>query len=286
MFDKKPQEPISASLHPFDLNESFEASFFNPEVTYIHPTAIIGKNVTLETGVKIGPYCVIVGNVTIGKGTRLHSHVTIGFPAQDTGTYESIGTIKIGNHCEIREFATIHASKKNNNPMLSNDTVIGDNCYIMSYAHVSHNCVLENNVVLTNNAALAGFSYLEQHVRLMAYTGVHQYCRIGKYSVIAPFSGTRQDVPPFCMLNGLPGVFSGLNRVGLRRVGYDSTSINALNTITKLFYTKKLLLPELEAELATQGILELEVIQDFLSFVKKSERGVSRKSTFESVEAE
>jgi len=268
---------LNKSLSSMD-DTTFETDFFDPLKTVIHPTSIIGKNVILEDGVKIGPFCTIIGNVIIGQGTRLHAYVTIGFPAQDTGTYESIGQIRIGKNCEIREFVTIHASKKNTDPLLSNDTIIGNNCYIMSYAHVSHNCVLEDRVVLTNNAALAGFSYLEHDVRLMANTGIHQYCKIGKYSVIAPFSGTRQDIPPFSLFNGLPAIFSGLNRIGMRRAGYDNKSIDALNTLTKIFYIQKLLLPELIEQAKNIGIFEYPVVQEFIHFVKYSTRGVSRTS--------
>ena len=272
---KKLQKSVSAQTTTINesINTNFEDSFFDPLKTYVHPTAVVGKNVELGQGVKVGPFCVLVGNIKIGQGTRLHAHVTVGFPAQDAKTFHSLGTIEIGSNCEIREFVTIHASKKD-----GGITKIGNNCYIMNYAHVSHDCILEDNVILINNVNLAGHSYIEHHAMLMANSAVHQFCRVGAFANIVPFSGIRQDVPPFCVVNGLPAKFSGINRIGMRRNGYSSTDIDALNTLTKLFYIKKLLMPDLEKELAKQNLVHLSVVSDFLTFVKNSQRGVSRKS--------
>ena len=252
----------------------FEEAFFSFNETFIHPTAIVGKNVTFEEGVKVGPFCIIVGNVKIGAGTRLHSNVTVGYPAQVVGAKECLGTIEIGKNCELREFVTIHASR-----YPDGQTKMGDNCYVMNFSHVGHDCILENNVTLINNVNLGGHTYVEKNVIIMANSATHQFCRIGKFSAIAPYSGTRQDLPPFNLFNEQPAKFAGLNVIGLRRAGINRESINAIKHLTKLFYKDKLLMDkikELAAAEPTWG--QDEHVQYFIKFVENSTRGVSRRS--------
>ncbi len=252
----------------------FEEAFFNSNETYIHPTAIIGQNVILEDNVKIGPNCVIVGNVHIGAGSKLYASVAVGFPAQVFGLKESYGTIVIGKNCEIREFVTIHAARTP-----EGKTVIGNNCYLMNYCHIAHDCILEDNVVMVNNCSLGGHTYIEKNAFLMAYAASHQFCRIGQFTAIAPFGGTRQDLPPFCLFTGQPGAFSGLNVIALKRSGVDKETINALKHVSKLFYQDKLSLELIkeaaknEPDWGTNGH-----VATFINFIEQSTRGVSRKA--------
>lgn len=252
----------------------FEEAFFHSNETYIHPTAIVGPNVQLGSNVKIGPFSVVVGNVIIGNGTRLHAHVTIGFPGQVTGLKESLGIVQIGQNCEIREFVTIHAARTK-----EGITKIGNNCYLMNFAHVSHDAILEDNVTLINNVSLGGHTYIEKNAIVMASSATHQFSRIGTLTALAPFSGTRQDLPPFCLFNGQPARFYGLNLIGLKRGGFSRDTINALKHVTKLFYQDKLTLDAILAlaqQEATWG--NDSAVQQFLNFLKSSTRGVSRKS--------
>ena len=252
---------------------SFEEAFFHSTETYIHPTAVVGDNVKLGTGVKIGPFCTVVGNTTIGDGTRLHAHVTIGFPGQVVGLQQSLGTIFIGSNCELREFVTVHASR-----YAEGSTRIGNDCYLMNYAHVSHDCQLEDKVTLINNVNLGGHTHIETRAIVMASSATHQFCRIGTLAALAPFSGIRQDMPPFCMFNGQPGAFYGLNLIGLKRNGITSDSIQALKHVTKLFYQNKLPLQTiLDAAVAEQAWGTDQYVQQFLTFIQNSTRGVSRR---------
>ena len=258
---------------PFVLSRAEGSSHLSG---HIHPTAILGANVKVGENVFIGPYVVITGTVTIGSGTKIYSHVSIGYPAQDTGITDSLGTIEIGNNCTIREFVTISASKK-----ADGETTIGDNCYIMSYSHIAHDVTLEYSVVLINNVQLGGHTYIERKAFLMAHAATHQSCRVGQFTAIAPYSGTRQDLPPFCLFDGRPGHFAGLNRIALIRASFSNESLEALNHVTFLFYQKKLLLDEItdHAKQATWGN-DLHV-QSFITFIKESNRGVSRKTITE-----
>jgi len=254
----------------------FEDIFFNSTETFVHPTSVVGKNVQLQDGVKIGPYCTIVGNVKIGKNTKLFSHVSIGFPAQDVGTPKSLGSIEIGENCNIREFVSIHASKIEND----GKTIIGNNCYLMAYSHCAHDVVLEDNVILINNVNLAGHVHIERNAIMMSNAASHQFCKIGKFSCVTPFSATRQDLPPFCMFTGQPTQFSGLNKVGLKRAGFSQENIDNLKHITKLFYQDKILLDEIikQAEENKASWGSDATVLEFIEFIKNSKRGVSKRS--------
>ena len=254
----------------------FEKEFFFSSKTFIHPSSIIGSNVIIGKNVKIGPFCTIVGNVTIDNNTKIYSNVSIGFPAEDVNTPIPLGTIKIGKNCNIREFVSIGSSKKNDGK-----TLIGDNCYIMNYAHIAHDVILEDNVILINNVNLGGHTHVEKNAILMANCATHQFCRIGKYTALTPFSAINQDLPPFCMFHGIPAKFHGLNSVGLKRAGISRESINNIKHVAKLFYQDKLLLNDIK------NLIKKDLDQNwgkdknvtyFLNFIEKSTRGVSKKS--------
>jgi UDP-N-acetylglucosamine acyltransferase len=260
-------------VKPFSKENLFEEGFFHSNKTYIHPSSTIGPNVTLGNNVKIGPFCSILGNVSIGENTRIHSHTMIGAPAQYVGVKTSNGKITIGKNCEIREFIAIHASKFENGT-----TTIGNNCYIMNYSHIAHDVTLEDNVILINNVSLGGHVYVEHHAFLMASASAHQFCRIGAYTALAPFAGIRQDAPPFVLLNEQPGKFAGLNKVALKRDNVSDESIQNIQTVTRLFFQKKLPLQEIIEHVESRSWGEDTHVQYFLNFIKKSERGVSRRT--------
>lgn len=249
----------------------FEEAFFHSEKTYIHPTAIVGQHVKLGNNVKVGPFCVITGNVTIESGTRIFAHVTIGFPAEVRGIKQSLGSLHIKKNCEIREFASIHASKYEHGA-----TIIGNNCYIMNYAHISHDSVLGDNVTLINCVNLGGHTRIDDNVMMMANSASHQFCHVGEYSALGPYSGIRQDLPPYSLFNGLPGAFAGLNLVALKRAGFSRESINAIKTVTRLFYQEKKLLNDIKTQAAHEAWGSDEHVQKFLTFITNSNRGVSR----------
>lgn len=259
---------------PVTQNSVFEEAFFHSDGTYIHPTSIIGKDVTLGQNVKIGPYCTIVGKVSIDDDSRIYGYVTIGMPAQDINTQKPLGSVEIGKSCEIREFVTIGSPKTE-----GSKTIIGNECYVMNFSHVAHDVVLENNVVLINSVNLGGHVYIEHHVMLMANTAIHQFCRVGAYSALAPFSGMRQDLPPFSLYNGTPGYFAGLNALALRRAKFSSQEINNLKTVTKLFFQDKVPFDRLIKHVEqNEQLQESKHVQHFLHFVQNSDRGISRKT--------
>ncbi|MBD3273522.1 acyl-ACP--UDP-N-acetylglucosamine O-acyltransferase [Candidatus Dependentiae bacterium] len=270
-----PRKTLKKSLIKNHLNQ-FEEDFFNSKKTYIHPSAIVGKNVQLGNNVKIGPFSVLTGNIEIADNSVIHSHVSIGSPAQNLETSNSLGKIKIGKNVRIREFSRVGASKFENG-----QTTIGDNCYIMSYCHVGHDVTLEKNVTLINNVNLGGHVHVGKNAFLMANTAAHQFCRIGEYCSLAPYSAIRQDLPPYCMFSGLPAKFFGLNLIALKRAKFSRESINAIKHVAKLFYQDKFLLKDIinkAKEEISWG--NNNFVKNFLNFIENSNRGVSRKIDF------
>lgn len=261
------------SQEAFFGDGSFEKGFFNLNGTYIHPTAILGKNVFLDANVKIGPFCVLAGNISIGSGTKLYGNVFAGMPAQDIGTSNILGSIEIGKNCVIREFVTISSPK-----IETGKTKIGDNCYCMNFSHIAHDVFLEDNVTLINNVNLGGHVHVGKNTMLMANAAVHQFCKIGEYSAIAPFSATRQDIPPYCLFEGSPAIFAGLNVINLRRNNFSSNDKLFLKRLSKLFFVEKLNISAIESLVNEDSSMkENSCVSNFLSFIKNSERGISRK---------
>ncbi len=241
--------------------------------TIIHPTAIIEDSVIIGSGVRVGPFSVISGNTTIEDNVYIGSHVIIGSPAQSTGITTSLGTILIGEKTIIKEFVTIGASRFENGI-----TRIGKECFLMNYAHVAHDCILEDRVELTNNVQLGGHTYVEHDVRMMANAATHQRCRIGAYTAVAPYSGARQDLPPFCLFNEAPAKFAGLNKFKLKNANASQENIENLRRITRLFYQEKLPLETIIQEIAQSPDLSGDqYVEQFMSFIQQSQRGVSRK---------
>lgn len=265
------------ALHNAQLNAartSLDTDFFETPGTFVHPTSLIGEHVVLGENVKIGPFCTIIGNTTIGDNTQISGYSSIGMHAQDRSTSRNWGRIVIGAHTQIREYTSIHAPKIENG-----ETRIGDHCYIMNYCHIAHDVIVEDYVTLINNVNLAGHVHVEHHAMLMANSAVHQFCRIGKYSSLTPFSGTRQDLPPFCSFTGQPAHFTSLHLVALKRNGFDAQSIKDLSLVTELFYRKKALLPAIMEIGANEqpSWFNNPLVQDFLAFIQTSKRGISKR---------
>ncbi len=187
-----------------------------------------------------------------------------------------LGIILIGAHNEIREFVSIHSSK-----FPDGKTIIGNHCYIMAYSHVSHDVQLGDYVTLTNNVNLGGHTIVEDRAVLMANAATHQWCRIGRYAALSPFSAIRQDLPPYGLYVGQPAYYSTLNSVALRRAGIAKNSQNNLKKIMTLFYQDNLSFDEFSTKINNEAMLHGdEHVVSFVNFVRHSihhGRGVSRR---------
>lgn len=217
----------------------------NQPFSYIHPQAKIAKNVVIE------PFVTIAANVEIGEGTIIESNVTIMegarigkncriFPGavisaipQDL-KYEGEETLTIiGDNTTIRECVTINRGTK-----ALGKTVVGNNCLLMAYVHVAHDCVVGDNCILANNVNLAGHIEIEDWVVVGGMTAVHQFVKLGKHSFISGGSLIRKDVPPFVKAAREPLSYVGINSVGLRRRGFTTEQINNIQDIYRYLFVR------------------------------------------------
>lgn len=250
----------------------------------IHGTAIVDPKAEIDPTADIGPYVVIEGRVTIGPRTRVRAHAVILGPAvigsnneihsgavigdlpQDRSFIGEESFVRIGNGNTIREHVQVHRGTQPGSA-----TQIGDGNFLMTTAHVAHNCVLGNNIVLASGALLGGHVTIEDGAFISGNCVVHQYVRVGRLALMRGLSRTSRDVPPFCIVDGTHTV-RAINRVGLRRAGYSTARIQALHkAFRKLFFRPgnlTLRLNELESEVATEEVAYL------LNFIRSSRRGV------------
>jgi UDP-N-acetylglucosamine acyltransferase len=209
------------------------------------------------------------GRTTIGQNNQLHIGVVIGHTPQHLAYKGGDSGVRIGNGNIFREYVTIH---RGYHP--GQDTVIGDNNFLMAMSHVAHDAVVGNNVILANGALLAGHTHVEDNANLSGNVAVHQFVRIGRLAMIGGLSKVIKDVPPFMMVDGV-SLVHGLNTVGLRRAGYDITTRKQIKEAYRILYRSGLNVPQaverLEAEFG-----DVAPVQELVTFIRKSVRGISR----------
>ena len=202
----------------------------------IDATASIGPQVVIDGPVQIGPDChvgpsaVLLGHTQVGAGSRIHAHAVIGDVPQDRKFHGEISYCRIGSECVIREGATVHRAV---HPEQA--TVIGDRCYLMTNAHVAHDCVLGDDVTLVSGALLGGHVQVGSRAIISGNVGVHQFVRIGELAMLGAVAMIAQDVPPFLM-TGRDGAIVGVNSVGLMRAGLAPNERSELKRLFKLVY--------------------------------------------------
>jgi len=253
---------------------------------HVHPTAIVDPTAHLDDGVEIGPYCVIDGNVEIaagviidthvrimsgariGKNVRIHHGAVISNVPQDLKFKNEDSVSVIGANTIIREFCTIHRGTS-----ATGKTVVGDNCFLMAYVHVAHDCVVGNNVILANAVNLGGHVHIEDFAIIGGMVPVHQFVRIGCHTMIGGGYRVAKDVPPYILAAGEPLEYGGLNSVGLRRRGFSASTIRALKEAYKLIYKSNLNVSQGLEKIRENGNIVPEVTK-VIEFIEKSERGI------------
>lgn len=252
----------------------------------IHPQAIIDPSAKIADDVSIGPFTVIGADVEIGSGTTVASHVVINGPTKigkDNRIFQfaSVGEkpqdlkfddepteLIVGDRNTIREYVTLHRGT----PSGGNVTRIGNDNLFMASSHVAHDCILGNNIILANATALAGHVIVDDYVILGGYTTVHQFTRIGAHAFSGFSTAIDRDVLPFFTVAGNRARAVGINKEGLKRRGYSSESIRALQAAFKLLIksscSHKVALEKVE-ELARQD----KDVRKVLDFLDASERG-------------
>ena len=237
----------------------------------VGPFSMIGPEVQIESGTKIMSHVVIDGSTQIGKDCTLYPFAAIGLEPQDLKFKNEKTCLKIGDRNTIREYVTLHRGTGPGGGM----TVIGNDNYLMAYAHIAHDCILGDRVIMANAATLAGCITIGDDAILGGLVGVHQFVRIGSYAMIGGCSAVAQDVPPFVRVAGNHAKLYGLNSVGLKRHGFSQEKIQVLKNVYKLLFRSGLTQREAvkQAREKWKGVSEVAA---FLSFVETSERGVCR----------
>ena len=236
---------------------------------YIGPYVIVGDEATLGEGVRIDSHCVIDGRTRIGDETHIFPFVSIGLPPQDLKFSGEETETEIGRRNRIREFVTIHRGTKGGGGL----TKIGDDCFLMAQAHIAHDCLLGNNVIMANAATLAGHVVIQDGANIGAYSGVHQFCRVGREAYIGGYSVVVKDALPFALTVGNHAKCYGLNKVGVRRRGYSRETIAALHHAFHLLLSSKLNTSQ-AIERIREEIAGCAEVAELIQFVETSERGV------------
>ncbi len=251
----------------------------------IHGTAIVDPHAEVDPTAEIGPYVVIEGPVRIGPRTRvmagayltgqteigadnvIHPHAVLGHEPQDLAYAGALTGLRIGDRNVLREQCEIHRGTQ-----AGTRTEIGDDNYLMSHAHVAHNCHVGNRVIIATGAALGGHVEVGDQAFVSGNCVVHQHVRVGQLSIMQGLSRASRDVPPFAIISGTHTV-RGVNRVGLERAGFDRERIRAVATAFRILFRVRTHLgaamAQVEAEVRSVDVDHL------LAFLRSSTRGVA-----------
>lgn len=257
-------------------------------MTNIHQTAVVHPRAEIGSGCEIGPYCVIGEHVVLGDGSRLHSHVvidghatlgkanqifpfaSIGAKTQDLKWQGGVSRVQIGDRNTFRESVTVNCATNDGDV-----TVVGSDNHILAYCHIAHDVKLGNHVIMSNVGTLAGHVVVEDHAVIGGLAAIHQFCRIGTMSMIGGCAKVVQDVPPFMIVDGNPGVTRAVNKVGLERNGVSEEAQTALKQAFKLLFREGLTISNALARIETE-LPKLSEVLHLVQFARSSERGLCK----------
>ena len=249
-------------------------------LAYIHPDAKISSSVvvdpfvTIDKNVEIGEGTWIGSNVTIMEGVRIGKNCKI-FPGAVIGAIPQDLKFKgeethaiIGDNTTLREYVTV-----NRGTAAKGKTVVGDNCLLMAYCHVAHDCVVGNNVIMSNSTQLAGEVVVDDFAILSGAVLVHQFSHIGSHVMIQGGSRVTKDVPPFVTAGRDPLSFAGVNSIGLRRRGYNNEQIRDIQDVYRYLYQSGMNTSH-AVERITAELPATKERDEILLFIKNSPRGI------------
>jgi UDP-N-acetylglucosamine acyltransferase len=259
----------------------------------IHPSAIVSDRATIAPDAEIGPFCIIEGEVTIGPKTVVESHARIGSrfgrvaigadnhiqhgavlggPPQDLGYKGGAYTaLEIGSHNRIGEFVSMNIGTAKGGGV----TRVGNHNFIMAYAHIGHDCQLAEHIVIVNGAQLAGHVSVEHHVLISGLVGITQFTRLGAYSFMAAGAFANKDIVPFTIAEGHWATPRAINRVGLKRAGFDAAERRNIDDAIRLVLDRTLTIDEVTARIEKDCDASPQIAH-LLAFIRGSERGIAR----------
>ena len=252
----------------------------------ISKLSIINSGAKIGKDVQIGAYCIIEDNVTIGNGNIIHPYVhiksgtkignnnkifqgsIIGEEPQDLKFEDEKTTLIIGNNNTIREYCTL-----NRGTSFSDTTIIEDDCLLMAYVHIAHDCIVNSKVILANCVQLGGHVRIGYHATVGGMSPIHQFCKVGEHAFIGGGRVALQDVPPYILATGEPLKYAGINSVGLRRRNFDQISRRNIKNAYKLIYKSNLNIKQAVQSIKDSMEISTE-IKTIIQFIKDSDRGL------------
>ena len=254
----------------------------------ISSLASVSKDAQIGQNVRIDPFAVIHEDVIIGNGTRIHSNVALypgtrigedcevfpgavlGVVPQDLKFDNEYTTVEIGNNTKIRECVTIHRGTSD-----KMKTSIGDNCLLMTYVHIAHDCQIGNNVILASYTGISGHVIIDDFAILEGKVAAQQFAHIGKHAFIGGASLIRKDVPPYIKAAREPLTFAGVNSVGLRRRGYSDEQVREIEDIYRTIYVQNSNLSK-GVDAVLQSMDKTPLRDEIVGFIQASDKGVIR----------
>ncbi len=229
---------------------------------------IIEDNVVIGDGTEIKSSAVIKSGARIGKDCRIFQSAVVSEIPQDLKFEGESTLLEIGDRTTVREFCTLNRGTSE-----LGKSSIGNDCLLMAYVHIAHDCIVGDKSILANGVQLAGHASIGYHVTIGGMTPVHQFCNVGDHAFVGGGYRVVQDVPPYILATGEPLKFAGVNNVGLRRRGFSAESrMNIKRAYKKIFYS------DLNTSQAIESIKsdvdQTEEVKTILNFIENSNRGL------------
>ncbi|UCF65008.1 MAG: acyl-ACP--UDP-N-acetylglucosamine O-acyltransferase [bacterium] len=254
----------------------------------IHPSALIDPKAQIGENVDIGAFStinedVIIGdNVKIGTGAYIDSgtrlavncqvghYSVLGVPPQDLKFKNEKTYLEIGENTIIREFSTLHRGTT-----YHYKSAIGKNCFIMTYVHVAHDCLIGDNVIIANAVNMGGHVEIDSYATIGGLTAIHQFVKIGQHAFVGGGLRVNKDIPPYIRVMGDPVRYGGTNFIGLERKGFSKESILEIKRAYRMIYQSNDTVSEATDRIKKE-LKSLPEIQQIVDFIHRSERGILR----------
>ncbi|HUG59708.1 MAG TPA: acyl-ACP--UDP-N-acetylglucosamine O-acyltransferase [Candidimonas sp.] len=241
----------------------------------IGPYSIVGEHVTIGKGTVVGPHCVLDGHTTIGANNNFYRFCSIGGMPQDKKYANEPTRLEIGDGNTVREYVTINTGTIQDVGV----TRVGDDNWIMAYAHIAHDCQIGSHTIIANSVQFGGHVHVGDWAIIGGLSAVHQFARIGAHAMIGGTSSIRQDIPPYLIGAGDPFRPVGINSEGLSRRGYTPEAVAALKEAYKLLYRRNLKVDEACEQmkaLQQERPVAHDALQVMIDFLTASTRGIVR----------
>lgn len=254
----------------------------------ISPLAQISDKAQLGTNVEVGPFTVIHEDVIIGENTKIHSNVVL-YPGtrlgkncevypgavispipQDLKFEGEQTTVEIGDYTIIRECVTIHRATKDRWV-----TRVGNNCLIMAYVHIAHDCQVGNGVILASYVGLSGHCIIDDYAILEGSVGSQQFMKVGKHAFLAGATLIRKDVPPYVKAAREPITFAGVNSIGLRRRGFSDEQVREIEEVYRTIYVMNTNVSK-GVQAVKEQMPNSVFAKEIIEFIETSDKGIIR----------